>query len=88
MRRYSALSGSAAAVLEAFYGKDTPFEDRTHNDRGWGPQRFKSFAAAADQASVSRLYAGIHFRSAIEHGMGMGRCIGGHALALVTRGTP
>ena len=85
---HSALSGSAAAVLEAFYGKDTPFEDRTHNDRGWGPQRFKSFAAAADQASVSRLYAGIHFRSAIEHGMGMGRCIGGHALALVTRGTP
>jgi hypothetical protein len=85
---HSVLSSSAAAVLEAFYGKDTPFEDRTHNDRGWGPQRFKSFAAAADQAAVSRLYAGIHFRSAIEQGASMGRCIGGHALALVTRSAP
>ncbi len=85
---HSVLSGSAAAVLESFYGRDTAFEDRAHNDRGWGPQRFKSFAAAAEQAAVSRLYAGIHFRSAIEHGTTMGRCIGSQALALVTRGTP
>jgi hypothetical protein len=85
---HSVQSGSAAAVLEAFYGRDTAFEDRTHNDRGWGPQRFKSFAAAAEQAAVSRLYAGIHFRSAIEHGTTMGRCIGAQALALVTRGKP
>lgn len=85
---HSVQSGSAAAVLEAFYGRDTAFEDRAHNDRGWGPQRFKSFAAAADQAAVSRLYAGIHFRSAIEHGTTMGRCIGAQALALVTRATP
>jgi hypothetical protein len=37
---------------------------------------------------VSRLYAGIHFRSAIEHGTTMGRCIGQQALALVTRSAP
>jgi hypothetical protein len=85
---HSAQSGSAAAVLESFYGRDTAFEDRTHNDRGWGPQRFSSFRAAADQAAVSRLYAGIHFRSAVEHGSTMGRCIGALALALVTRGGP
>lgn len=82
---HSVQSGAAAAVLEAFYGKDTPFEDRTHNDRGWGPQRFRSFAAAAEQAALSRLYAGIHYRSAIEHGTTMGRCIGAQALALSTR---
>ncbi|QTN24779.1 vanadium-dependent haloperoxidase [Rhizobacter sp. AJA081-3] len=85
---HSVQSGSAAAVLEAFYGRDTAFEDRAHNDRGWGPQRFKSFAAAADQAAASRLYAGIHFRSAIEHGTTMGRCVGAQALALVTRASP
>jgi len=85
---HSVQSGSAAAVLEAFYGRDTAFEDRAHNDRGWGPQRFRSFAAAAEQAAVSRLYAGIHFRSAIEHGTTMGRCIGAQALALVTRASP
>jgi PAP2 superfamily len=81
---HSVQSGAAAAVLESFYGRDTAFEDRTHNDRGWGPQRFKSFAAAAEQAAFSRLYAGIHFRSGIEHGVTMGRCIGARALALST----
>lgn len=82
---HSVQSGAAAALLESFYGKGTPFEDRTHNDRGWGPQRFASFAAAAEQAAFSRLYAGIHFRSAVEHGATMGRCIGAQALALTTR---
>jgi hypothetical protein len=82
---HSVQSGAAAALLESFYGKGTPFEDRTHNDRGWGPQRFASFAAAAEQAAFSRLYAGIHFRSAVEHGAAMGRCIGAQALALSTR---
>ncbi|MFT3955013.1 MAG: vanadium-dependent haloperoxidase [Piscinibacter sp.] len=85
---HSVQSGSAAAVLEAFYGRDTAFEDRAHNDRGWGPQRFRSFAAASEQAAASRLYAGIHFRSAIEHGTTMGRCIGAQTLGLSTRGTP
>lgn len=82
---HSVQSGSAAAVLEAFHGKDTAFEDRAHNDRGWGPQRFRSFAAAAEQAALSRMYAGIHFRSGIEHGTAMGRCIGAQAMALSSR---
>jgi len=85
---HSVQSGAAAAVLEGLYGADTPFEDRTHNDRGWGPKRFKSFRAAADEAAMSRLFAGIHFRSAIEHGVAQGRCIGAQALALVTRTSP
>ena len=82
---HSVQSGAAAAVLEAFYGRDTAFEDRTHNDRGWGPKRFRSFRAAADEAALSRLYAGIHYRSAIEHGTAQGRCLGAQALTLVTR---
>lgn len=85
---HSVESGAAAAVLEAFYGSDTAFDDRTHNDRGWGPKRFRNFRSAADEAAASRLYAGIHFRSAIEHGVTQGRCIGAQALALVTRGKP
>jgi hypothetical protein len=81
---HSVQSGAAAAVLAALYG-ERPFEDRTHNDRGWGPQRFESFAAASRQAALSRLYAGIHFRAAIDHGETMGRCIGAEAMRLVTR---
>jgi len=85
---HSVQSGAAAAVLESFYGTTTPFEDRTHNDRGWGPKRFASFRAAGQEAALSRMYAGIHFRSAIEHGVTQGRCIGAQALALVTRDRP
>jgi PAP2 superfamily len=82
---HSVQSGAAAAVLEGFYGRDTAFEDRTHNDRGWGPKQFRSFRAAAEEAAASRLYAGIHFRSANEHGTAQGRCIGARALALPIR---
>ena len=85
---HSVESGAAAAVLEAFYGSDTAFDDRAHNDRGWGPKRFANFRSAADEAAASRLYAGIHFRSAIEHGATQGRCIGAQALALLIRREP
>ncbi len=39
----------------------------------------------AEEAGVSRLYGGIHFRSAIERGLDQGRCIGAYANALRTR---
>src|SRR5262249_21341743 len=85
---HSVQSAAAATVLEGFYGSDTAFEDRTHNDRGWGPKRFSSFRAASDEAAMSRLYAGIHYRSAIEHGAAQGRCIGALALKLASRAKP
>jgi len=79
---HSVQSSSAAGVLEQFFGKNTPFTDNTHNDRGWGPRNFASFKAASDEAAVSRLYAGIHFRSGIEAGKVQGRCVAGEALKL------
>ena len=42
-------------------------------------------AAAAEEAALSRLYGGIHFRSAIERGLEQGRCIATHVNALKTR---
>src|ERR1700674_1263468 len=79
---HSVQSGAAAAVLSSLFGAHTAFIDRTHNDRGWGPRNFKSFDAAAEEAALSRMYAGIHFRSAIEHGAAQGRCIGAATLKL------
>ena len=40
--------------------------------------------AAAQEAAISRLYGGIHFRAAIERGVEQGVCIGAHAVALKT----
>lgn len=79
---HSVLSSAAARVLEYEFGSNTRFTDNTHNDRGWGPRSFASFRAAADEAAVSRLYAGIHFRSGIEGGKVQGRCVAERVIGL------
>ncbi len=82
---HSTQSGAAAVVLTAFFGPGFAFEDRTHADDGLEPRRYASFWEAAEEAGISRLYGGIHFRAAIERGLDQGRCIGAHAAALKTR---
>jgi PAP2 superfamily len=73
---HSAFSGAAATVLALFYGTDDlPFT--TGSD--FLPGVFRSFPTcldAAEEAAVSRLYGGIHFRSANEDGLQAGINIG------------
>ena len=45
---------------------------------------FPSFHAAAEEAAISRLYGGIHFRAAIENGLSQGECVGEFVNRLVT----
>jgi hypothetical protein len=46
-----------------------------------GIQRsFPSFIKASEEACISRLYGGIHFRSAIENGKMQGRSLGAFIL--------
>ncbi len=82
---HSVQSGAAFAVLEALFGSSYAFTDHTHDARGLAPRSFTSFAAAADEAAVSRLYGGIHFRAAIARGVDQGRCIGDYVNALQFR---
>ena len=82
---HSTQSGAAAVVLTAMFGENFAFTDRTHERDGMAPRSFPSFEAAAQEAGMSRLYGGIHFRAAIERGLEQGRCIGQHATALRTR---
>ena len=73
----STFSGAAAAVLARVLGADQvrfsmtsgkPFEGLTRS--------FTSFSQAARESADSRVYAGIHFRSACEDGLALGRKIG------------
>ncbi len=82
---HSVQSSAAAGVLAQLFGAQTRFTDNTHNDRGWGPRDFASFESAADEASRSRLYAGIHFGFGVRGGQAQGRCIAGKVLALTLR---
>jgi membrane-associated phospholipid phosphatase len=82
---HSTLSGAAAAVLTAAFGEGYAFEDATHVGEGLPARAFPSFRAAAEEAALSRLVGGIHFRSAVERGLEQGACVGAHAVALEMR---
>jgi hypothetical protein len=81
---HSTQSGAAATVLTALYGSAYAFSDATHEDDGLAVRDYTSFWDAAEEAGLSRLYGGIHFRAAIERGLDQGRCIGEHTNALKT----
>ncbi|MFN3550061.1 MAG: vanadium-dependent haloperoxidase, partial [Mesorhizobium sp.] len=82
---HSTQSGAAATVLTGLFGPAHAFEDATHVDDGLPARSYPSFWAAAEEAALSRLYGGIHFRSAIDRGLDQGRCIGAYVTALRTR---
>lgn len=82
---------AAATVLAETFGADRPVTMTTERvDRG-GPlsekvpiepadRTFASFAAAAEECALSRLYLGIHFRYDSEAGTELGRRIGRHVV--------
>jgi hypothetical protein len=82
---HSTQSGAAAVVLTQFFGDNFAYEDSAHIRDGLPPRKFASFWAAAEEAGISRLYGGIHFRQAIRLGLDQGRCVGRYAVALKTR---
>jgi len=82
---HSTQSGAAAVVLTRVFGENYAFTDATHEADGLIPRKFASFWDAAEEAGISRLYGGIHFRSAIKYGLDQGRCIGEYSAKLKTR---
>lgn len=74
---HSVVSATASEVLTGMFGA-VAFEDETHIIYDHEPLRrsYTSFEAAANEAAISRLYGGIHYRAAIENGLRQGRCIG------------
>lgn len=73
---HSTISNSAAVVLTKIYGDNISFADSTEIPYGLPPRKFTSFFQAADEAGISRLYGGIHFRPACEVGKNQGQQVG------------
>lgn len=78
---HSVVSTAAAEVLGHYFGSAYAYTDNTEKEFGLLPRRFTSFQQAADEAAISRLYGGIHFRDAVRQGQVLGQQIG----ALVVR---
>lgn len=73
---HSVVSGAASIALTDVFGDDFAFEDDTELPYGLPIRTFKSFRQAADEAAISRMYGGIHYRAAIEVGVKQGRDLG------------
>jgi hypothetical protein len=72
-------------VLTHAFGASFAFDDPTHEPENLPIRSFASFEDAAEDAALSRLYGGIHYRFAIEEGLVQGRCVAGFTTALRTR---
>jgi hypothetical protein len=77
---HSVISSAAAVVLTDRFGSGFAFADSTEVEHGLPVRSYSSFEEAAEEAAISRLYGGIHYRMAIEEGIAQGRRVGEHVL--------
>ena len=73
---HSVVSGAAAIALTDIFGDNFAFDDDTEVPYGLPVRSFNSFNGAADEAAISRMYGGIHYRAAVEIGVNQGRDLG------------
>jgi len=73
---HSVASGAAAIALTDIFGDNFAFDDDTELPYGLPVRSFSSFNEASDEAAISRIYGGIHYRVAIEVGLDQGRDLG------------
>jgi hypothetical protein len=77
---HATVSPAAAVVLQAVFGDSGPFT--LDSDVLPGVlHNFTSFAAAADEAFVARIYGGIHFRTSCQDAHDLGVAVGNFILA-------
>lgn len=73
---HSVISTASAEVLTYLFGDHFSFIDNSEEMFELASRAFNSFRQAADEAAVSRLYGGIHFKDAITEGQKEGQAIG------------
>ncbi|HEX7844799.1 MAG TPA: vanadium-dependent haloperoxidase [Chitinophagaceae bacterium] len=69
---HSSLSGASAFVLENLFNGVGSFTDHTYDYLNYGPRTYSSFYAIAEEAGLSRFYAGIHYKMSISSGLYQG----------------
>lgn len=73
---HSVASGVASTILNDIFGNTFSFTDKSEIPFGMEARSFPNFDSACNEAAISRFYAGIHYKKAIEDGKTMGRNIG------------
>ena len=73
---HSVISRSAALMLTSLYGEKFSYDDDVEVEFGLPVRSYNSFLEASDEAAISRIYGGIHYRSAVENGVLQGDNVG------------
>lgn len=73
---HAVISTTSSEILTALFGNNFAFNDTSEKEFGLPARRFKSFKEAANEATISRLYGGLHFRDALENSKKEGSAIG------------
>ncbi|NEU09892.1 vanadium-dependent haloperoxidase [Flavihumibacter sp. R14] len=73
---HSTITSAAATVLTKIFGDNFAFEDTSDLKYIGMKRNFKSFLQAANEASISRVYGGIHYRYSVDHGFNEGKKVG------------
>ena len=76
---HSTLSAAAATILTSLYGDQVSFTVSSPTRTG-ATRSFDSFRAAATEAGLSRIYAGVHTRPDHESGLTLGDRVGRYTL--------
>jgi hypothetical protein len=69
---HSTISAAAASVLTKRFGDNFQFEDTSDMAYIGMKRSFNSFLEAAQEASISRVYGGIHYRTGVDAGNSQG----------------
>lgn len=80
---HSVVSRSSSTILTHFFGDNFAFIDSTEAPYGMPPRSFNSFYEASDEAAISRLYGGIHYKPAIFDGIEQGKKVGQHVVSKI-----
>lgn len=75
---HATISASAATILTKTFGEPFEFTDSTEVIFELPARTYSSFYEASDQAAMSRLYGGIHYRAGNEGGRANGREVGSY----------
>lgn len=78
---HSTITRSAAVMLTRLFGDNFAFQDTSDLKYIGMKRNFKSFVQAADEASISRFYGGIHYRNSVNVGADQGKKVSEYMLS-------
>jgi hypothetical protein len=79
---HASFTGAAGNVLAAYFGHTFSFTDNQKVSEGFTPRSFSTFQQLIDEASISRIYGGIHYQFDSEIGAATGRDVALRVLSL------